>query len=360
MALEKWLIHPGETRVIDLEATPKLKVGLVGGQIDVIAHDEPTVRIEVHHVTGKDLRIEVTDEVIEIDHPQLRWDNFLEVFRGFGSSGPQAEISVAVPRSIALNLGVVSASALIAGLESGAKLNTVSGDIVVDGLLGDLTSNAVSGETQVRALTGALSANSVSGDVAVTGNLTKVSVDTMSGSVLIDASGAVNQISINTVSGDSTVRLDEGTPLNYTVRSVSGKVQLNGAMVSGSGVTSVSDSVGELAGSFVDLRANSVSGDVVVLRRGTTANGASVPPAAPMPAAVDDPTDTTDHRIAQVDTFVDRKLHMDGPDPEQPAAPGAPQAPSAPEAPTAPTSPEGPTPASAPTPDSPANGSEAH
>src|SRR3546814_3499492 len=87
MTLDKWLIHPGETRVIDIETVRTLKVGLVGGQIDVVAHDEPGARIEVHNVTVKDLRIEVTGDSLEIDHPQLRWDNFLEVFRNFGAGG---------------------------------------------------------------------------------------------------------------------------------------------------------------------------------------------------------------------------------------------------------------------------------
>ena len=156
MTLEKWIIHPGETRVIDIETVRKLKVGLVGGQIDVIGHDEPGARIEVHGVTIKDLRIEVTGDVVEIDHPQLRWDNFLEVFRNFGAGGPKAEISVAVPREVALNLGVVSASALVSGIRNDARLNTVSGDIIVDGLTGDLTVNAVSGDVQIRELVGAL------------------------------------------------------------------------------------------------------------------------------------------------------------------------------------------------------------
>ena len=145
MTLEKWLIHPGETRVIDLDDVRTLKIGLVGGQVDVVAHDEPGVRIEVYGVTVKDLRIEATGDLVEIDHPQLRWDNFLEAFRNFGSGGPKAEVSVAVPRSVALNLGVVNASALVSGLEAGARLNTVSGDIIVDGLSGDVTVNAVSG-----------------------------------------------------------------------------------------------------------------------------------------------------------------------------------------------------------------------
>ena len=136
MALEKWIIHPGETRVIDLDDVRSLKIGMVGGQIDVIAHDEPGARIEVHGVTVKDLRIEANEDAVEIDHPQLRWDNFLEAFRNFGSGGPKAEVSVAVPRSVALSLGVVNASALVSGLEAGARLNTVSGDIIVDGLSG--------------------------------------------------------------------------------------------------------------------------------------------------------------------------------------------------------------------------------
>ena len=270
MTLEKWLIHPGETRVIDLDDVRKLKIGLVGGQIDVVGHDEPGVRIEVHAVTVKDLRIEVSGDVVEIDHPQLRWDNFLEVFRNFGAGGPKAEISVAFPRDIALTLGVVNASALVSGLASEARLNTVSGDIIVDGLTGDLSVNAVSGEVQVRGLVGALSANSVSGDIAATGTIRKATVDTVSGAMLVDSAGPVHGVSLNTVSGNATVRIDEGLPANYVLRSVSGRVLVDGVVRSGQGTgptTNYTGSAGELSGTFVDVRVNSVSGDITVLRR---------------------------------------------------------------------------------------------
>ena len=282
MTLEKWIIHPGETRVIDIETARTLKIGLVGGQIDVIAHDEPGIRIEVHEVTVKDLRIEVVDDRVEIDHPQLRWDNFLEVFRNFGAGGPKAEISVAVPREVALTLGVVNASALVSGLKAGASLNTVSGDIIVDGLTGDVSVNAVSGDVQVRGLVGSLNANSVSGDVAATGTLRKATIDTVSGAVLVDSAGEALSIGLNTVSGNTTVRLDEGYPANYVVRSVSGRVQLDGVVRSGTGTgptTNYSGSVGELSGSFADVRAHSVSGDITVLRRATEATDAAAPPA---------------------------------------------------------------------------------
>ncbi|GAA3636124.1 DUF4097 family beta strand repeat-containing protein [Microbacterium awajiense] len=279
MTLEKWIVHPGETRVIDIETVRSLKIGLVGGQIDVVAHDEPGARIEVHDVTIKDLRIEVTGDALEIDHPQLRWDNFLEVFRNFGSGGPKAEISVAVPREVALTLGVVTASALVSGLHSDARLNTVSGDVIADGLTGDLTVNAVSGDVQIRELDGALSANSVSGDVAVTGSVRKATIDTVSGAMLVDSTGPVHAVNLNTVSGNATVRLDDGFPANYVFRSVSGRVQVDGVVRSGNGAgptTNYSGSVGELSGSFADVRANSVSGDVTVLRRSAPAPEATV------------------------------------------------------------------------------------
>ncbi|MEJ1922362.1 DUF4097 family beta strand repeat-containing protein [Microbacterium sp. KHB019] len=267
---EKWLIAPGEERVIDIAQATRLKVGLVGGQVDVIAHDEPGIRIEVSGVTVKDLRIESDGTQIEIDHPQLGWDNFLEVFRNFGSGGPRAEVSVAVPRSIALNLGVVSAGALVSGLANDARLNTVSGDIIVDTHSGDLTLNSVSGDVQVRGLTGAANANSVSGDVALTGSVRKATVDTVSGSIWVDATGAVNTINLNTVSGNSTIRLEETLPANYVVRSMSGRVTIDGVDRGTSGPTNFTGSTGELAGSFVDVRSNSVSGDTTVLRSALT------------------------------------------------------------------------------------------
>ncbi|GAB3598274.1 DUF4097 family beta strand repeat-containing protein [Microbacterium tumbae] len=264
---EKWLIAPGEERVIDIAQASRLKVGLVGGQVDVIAHDEPGIRIEVHGVTVKDLRIESDGTEVEIDHPQLGWDNFLEVFRNFGVGGPKAEISVAVPRGIALTLGVVSAGALVSGLGNDAKLNTVSGDIIVDTHTGDLSVNAVSGDVQIRQLTGSLTANSVSGDVAATGSLRKTTIDTVSGAVWVDVTGNANTITLNTVSGKSTIRLEETLPANYVMRSMSGRVQVDGVDRGSSGPTSYAGSAGELAGSFVDVRVNSVSGDITVLRQ---------------------------------------------------------------------------------------------
>ncbi|MFT4233662.1 MAG: DUF4097 family beta strand repeat-containing protein [Microbacterium sp.] len=274
MTDEKWIIKPGETRVIDLDGIHELKIGLVRGQVDVVAHDDPHVRVEVHSVSGKDLRIERTGGKLDVDHPQLKFGNFIEMFKNMTNGGPSAEVSIAVPRGVELNLGVVSASALVSGLAARARMNTVSGDLLVDELVGDLAVNTVSGDVQVRSLAGPMTGNTVSGDISVTGRISRASIDSVSGSIYIDAQGEINRAAVNTVSGDVTVRLDDDYAANYVLRSASGKIKLDGTPYSTSGPTNYTGSRGELAGRFVDANVNTVSGDITVLRRGESAGDA--------------------------------------------------------------------------------------
>ncbi|WP_025158949.1 DUF4097 family beta strand repeat-containing protein [Leifsonia aquatica] len=265
MAQEKWLIQPGESRTIDVELVRTLKVGFIGGQIDIIGHDEPGARIEVHTVQGRDLKVTIDGDRLEIDHPQLRWDNFIEVFKSMRSNA-KADVSVLVPRDVALKFGVVSATALISGLRSDARLSTVSGDVVADGLVGDIELNSVSGELSVRGHTGRINAHTVSGDVTVSGTIPKLSVDGVSGDVMADISGTPDEIAINTVSGDSTIRIPEAIGARYRANTVSGRVQLDNVVVVGSVGKGYSGTTGSLDGSWVDINVNSVSGAVSVLR----------------------------------------------------------------------------------------------
>src|SRR5690606_16880651 len=157
-------------------------------------------------------------------------------------------------------LGVVSAGALISGIRNDAKLNTVSGDVIADGISGDLTANSASADVQIRGLVGSVVANSVSGDVAVTGTLRKATIETVSGSVIIRATGVANPSTLNPGAGGATVRLEDPRPANYGLRSLSGKLLGDGIQRSSGGPSNYRGQVGELAGTFVDVRANTVSG----------------------------------------------------------------------------------------------------
>jgi DUF4097 and DUF4098 domain-containing protein YvlB len=266
MVQEKWVIEPGMSRTIDLEVVRRLKVSLIGGQVDVIGHDEPGARVEVHSVTGRDLKVTIEGDSLEVDHPQLRWDNFIDVFRAW-SGKARADVSILVPRDVALKLGVVSASALVSGLTTDAKLSTVSGDITADGLAGDLELNAVSGELSARTHSGKINAHTVSGDIVATGPLASFSADSVSGNILLDVDGVPDTIASNSVSGDLTIRLDSDVAARYRLNTVSGVMHLDNVTIRGAAGRGFTEQTGPLEGSWVEVSANSVSGNVSVVRR---------------------------------------------------------------------------------------------
>lgn len=262
MAQEKWLIS-GE-KVIDVDLIRTLKVGLIAGTVNVIGHDEPGARIEVHSVSGRELKITVDGDTLEIDHPQLRWDNFIEVFKSFKPGNARADISITVPRDVALKFGVISASALISGLTEDATISTVSGDVVIDGVYGDLQLNGVSGEIAVRNHYGSIAAHTISGDITASGELMKFTADTVSGDIFLDIRGIPDEVRANTVSGDVTTRLEAETPVKYRINTVSGRLQLDQSDIRGVR-GSYEGRFGVLEERWLDFKANTVSGNVSVL-----------------------------------------------------------------------------------------------
>jgi DUF4097 and DUF4098 domain-containing protein YvlB len=290
MAIEKWLVTG--PKVIDLELVRSVKIGLIGGKIDVIAHDEPGARVEVHSVSGKDLKVSIDGDVLEIDHPQLRWDNFIDVFKSFKGSA-KADISIMIPRDASLKFGVVTASALISGLRTDARINSVSGDIVIDDIIGDLEVNTVNGEISVSDQEGVLNAHTVTGDITVTGALRKFSADGVSGAVFLDLTGVPEEISNNTVSGDLTIRLDQDVAARFTLNSVSGTLQVDSTVTRGTRGRGFNHTSGTLDAKWVEVRANSVSGDITTVRRVGAAAG--VPASGVFDAPVTDaPVDASE------------------------------------------------------------------
>ncbi|WP_022888739.1 DUF4097 family beta strand repeat-containing protein [Agromyces italicus] len=266
MTIEKWVITPGQSRVIDLELVRKLKVGLIGGKVDLIAHDEPGARVEITGVTGKDLLVKIDGDALEIDHPQLRWDNFIEAFKGWAGNA-KAQVSILAPRDVALKLGVVSGDALVSGFTTDAKLSTVSGELVLDNHEGDVELSSVSGELSAGNHTGRITGHTISGDIVATGDVRSFNVDTVSGNMMLDAFGTPDRIDTNTVAGDLTVRFDGGSGARYRVNTVGGTVLIDDTTIKGVLGKGFERVTGELAGRWLDFGANSVSGSISVIRR---------------------------------------------------------------------------------------------
>jgi DUF4097 and DUF4098 domain-containing protein YvlB len=137
-----------------------------------------------------------------------------------------------------------------------ARINTASGDVQVRSVGGEAKVNSASGDVIIREVGGQLSVNTASGDVLVREARASVTVNSASGDQQI---GSVSGGSVNlkSASGDLKVGIPEGTNLWVDARSRSGEVRSE---------LPVSDLPPEGDAPVVELRANTMSGDITVAR----------------------------------------------------------------------------------------------
>lgn len=268
MATESWVVSGPQ--IIELDDIAALRVGLVAGRVDVVTHDDDSTgaRVEVHSVDGEPLEVSLERGELRVGYPSTLggWENFLEKFRNF-SDRDSASVHIAVPRTVPVKLGTVTAEGLLVGTEEDAQVSTVSGSLVTDSTRGQLVARTVSGEITVRAHSGDAKLNTVSGDLTASGDLARVSAKSVSGDVSLDMTSQSSKVSASTVSGDVTVRLPDGVGVSVDARSVSGRVVVDGAEHKGSSPGKVKvDQRSEGTGAY--LSTNTVSGHLTVLRLG--------------------------------------------------------------------------------------------
>src|ERR1700684_4237448 len=115
-----WSIEaPTSKEVDDVTA---LRVGLIAGSVAVLATDG-TPTLDVANVTGDPLDVTFEDGVLTITHENLTWDGLLKWLRPQRHS---ATVTVTVPRTCPVQVGVVSATALLSGIAGRASVKGVS------------------------------------------------------------------------------------------------------------------------------------------------------------------------------------------------------------------------------------------
>jgi DUF4097 and DUF4098 domain-containing protein YvlB len=137
-----------------------------------------------------------------------------------------------------------------------ARVNSASGDVQIRSVGADAKVNSASGDVIIREVSGELSVNTASGDVLVRKAGGSVSVNSASGDQEI-GSVAKGNVTLKSASGDLKVGIAEGTNLWVDARSRSGEVRSE---------LPVSDLPPESGGPTVELRANTMSGDITVAR----------------------------------------------------------------------------------------------
>lgn len=266
---EKWTIEG--PRVLDVggdgEQVRALKVGIVGGRVDVVTHDDsPTARVEVSQVEGQPVLVRWDGSTLKVTQGPDSDVGIIDRVRLTveGMDRNKVVVSISIPQDADATVSTVSADALVAGVRAEVKTNTVSGSLTLDDLIGRTAVNTVSGAVECSRLHGPLSVNSVSGSVtAQRSELADVTIHTVTGDVALDLVNGAATISSSSVSGDVTVR----SPLRgYDVRAntAGGQVVVDGREL-WRGLRAAGGQLTEGDGAL-RVRANAVSGNIVVLR----------------------------------------------------------------------------------------------
>jgi Toastrack DUF4097 len=250
---------------LDFDDVTALQVRLIAGTVAVMAtNDKPSVLVT--DISGRPLQVGYDNGTLTIAYETLLWERLLDWLEPLRDS---AAVTVTVPADCPIQLGVVTASAVVCGLSSGASVKGVSSDITLDGVAGDVQADTVSGTLEGRDVDGAVRFKSVSGDLTLAdGSLALLEADNISGQIAADVSlAAAGAMRISTISGDVTVRLPADSDAQVRLRSMSGNVRaefdsLRPVAMPGSHTVS-----GNVGGGTGKVSVNSVSGAVTLLRR---------------------------------------------------------------------------------------------
>jgi hypothetical protein len=265
----QWRIDSPQS--LDLEGVRHLNVRMVAGSIDVVGSSEATAtggaHIEVSKLDGA-LTVTLEGDTLTIAHERLTWGGLLD---WVGSHKASAVVSVSVPDACPVELGVVSAEAVVSGITADTKVKSVSGNVTLDGLNADISAQTVSGDLETRHLEGKLRFTTVSGDLTVVdGSSSQVKAETVSGDITLDLDvPAGARLDLNSVSGDVTLRLPGSASLQIEVKTLSGSLDSAFSGISRDGKPGRSTLRGSIGSGDGFLQAKTVSGDVTLLRRAT-------------------------------------------------------------------------------------------
>lgn len=265
--MSEWSVAEPRKLTFD-ESVSRLHVRIVNGTVNVVGTDEGSARLEVSEIEGPPLIVTHEDGALTVAYEDLPWKGFLKWLdrKGWRRS---AVVSLAVPSGTRVEVGAVSAAAVVSGLDGHAEVKGVSGDTTLVSLAGPVRADTVSGNVEAQALTGDLRFNSVSGDLTVVEAGSSVRADSVSGSMIVDLdpAGGPTDINLTSVSGEIAIRLPQPADAQVEANTASGAVSSAFEDLRVGGQWGAKRITGRLGAGNGRLKATTISGSIALLRR---------------------------------------------------------------------------------------------
>jgi len=254
----------------------RLDLHVDAGEIVVEAGHVAETTVELEPLGGEEsrsaveeARVDFHDGVLVVDVPEQRG---IRLF----SRSPEVRLTLHCPPGCDLEIRAASADVRASGRFASADVESASGDVELAEVGGDAKVKAASGDLTLGSIDGSLRAEAASGDVEVEHVARDAKVRTASGDVSVGR--ADSSLTVQTASGDQRIgSVSEG---QVSLRSASGDIWIGirrGSAVWVDAASMSGDTTSELdiggdppaesgAGPLVELRAQSMSGDVHVAR----------------------------------------------------------------------------------------------
>ncbi|MFC6081582.1 DUF4097 family beta strand repeat-containing protein [Sphaerisporangium aureirubrum] len=262
--MPQWIIDQPDK--LTFEAVTALNVRIVAGRLAVLASDGPP-SLEVSEIDTPPLMVEHDDDGrLTVAYKDLTWDGVLGWLRPGSRS---ITLTLTVPKECPVQVGVISASAVMAGFENHTGVKSVSGEIVLDGVSGEIEAETVSGPVESRGLVGDLRFTSVAGELTVAGGTPRrLRANTVSGRITADLElPPTGHVTLHSVSGAVVVRLPQDADTDVALRSTSGRLNSVFSGLSATSRPGARSLSGRLGGGMASLSASTISADVTLLRR---------------------------------------------------------------------------------------------
>ena len=218
--MPRWTVDAPAT--YDFDRVDTLRVRTFGGSVAVLSTGERAC-LDIAGVTGQPLVVTHSDGTLTVSYEDLSWDGLLGWLRPDRTA---ATITITVPRDCPVQLGVVTASAIVSGISAATSVKSVSGGITLDGVTGAVDARTVSGDIEAQGLGGTIGFNSVSGDLTLAdGSVDRLDAKTVSGRVTADIDlDRDAALRVATVSGPVAIRLPADARARVDLRSTTGRV----------------------------------------------------------------------------------------------------------------------------------------
>ncbi|KOG57680.1 MULTISPECIES: DUF4097 family beta strand repeat-containing protein [Streptomyces] len=264
--------HFAEPRKLTFEEpVTELRVRVVSGTVNVVAAEEGPARLEVTEVEGPPLYVVQDGGTLTVSYEDAPWNGSHGLKEWFESKPWKAWSG-----SFSGRKAWERSAAITLTVPAGTHVRVAAVDAAsfVSGISGGTDVNGVSGDATLVGLSGRVKAHTVSGSVEAQSVTGEFGFHSVSGSLTV-VDGAGVKVRADSVSGDMLIDLDPGpegsAPVDIALNSVSGQVAIRLPHPADARVEA-NTATGRVSNAFEDLR---VSGQLGAKRiTGTLGSGA--------------------------------------------------------------------------------------